>query len=214
MDGIETKSGRKVQRPAQFNPVEQTPTRKRRATSKRFYDSRICQVCQRGQSPATNMIVFCDGCNTPYHQLCHDPPIDNLVVTVVEAQWLCNLCDVRRVDKSVQTGESGESINDEDVSSIISCDISIHESLALNSNQLANLTEENLSSFTAVVVPRRLAILLRKEDSFSTFLPSKYQGTCCENQEFHVRYQFSNLKNTNYAFNTYHAEYINRCVGL
>lgn len=119
MDGVETKSGRKVQRPVQFNPVEQTPSRKRRATSKRFYDSRICQICQRGQSPAANMIVFCDGCNTPYHQLCHDPPIDNLVVTVVEAQWLCNLCDVKRVDRNVQTGLCGENISEEDVSPIL-----------------------------------------------------------------------------------------------
>ncbi len=39
-----------------------------------------------------NMIVFCDGCNTPYHQYCHDPPIEDEVVKVEEKEWLCVEC--------------------------------------------------------------------------------------------------------------------------
>ena len=52
----------------------------------------MCRVCQRGHSPQSNMIVFCDGCNTPYHQYCHDPPIGDEVVKVEEKEWFCSDC--------------------------------------------------------------------------------------------------------------------------
>lgn len=38
------------------------------------------------------MIVFCDGCNTPWHQHCHDPPIGSEVVQVQEKEWFCSAC--------------------------------------------------------------------------------------------------------------------------
>lgn len=52
------------------------------------------------------MIVFCDGCNTPYHQYCHDPPIADEVVKVEEKEWFCSECIAARRDGSM--GVSGE----------------------------------------------------------------------------------------------------------
>ncbi|KAL5358009.1 hypothetical protein BJX96DRAFT_145760 [Aspergillus floccosus] len=48
--------------------------------------------CQRGHSPLSNAIVFCDECNRAWHQLCHDPPIAAEVVTVQEKEWHCREC--------------------------------------------------------------------------------------------------------------------------
>jgi hypothetical protein len=49
--------------------------------------------------------VFCDVCNTAYHQYCHDPPIDNEYVTVLEKEWLCGPCE--RSKKNVVAGTEG-----------------------------------------------------------------------------------------------------------
>lgn len=38
------------------------------------------------------MIVFCDGCNSGYHQYCHHPPIEREVVQVAEKEWFCAAC--------------------------------------------------------------------------------------------------------------------------
>ena len=113
MDGVKTKSGRKVQRPTHFDPATKTPTR-RRGPYRRFHDSRICKICQRGHSPQSNMIVFCDGCNTPYHQLCHDPPIDDLLIAVPDAEWYCKECSKKTVGQSLITGMSGQTLTDEE----------------------------------------------------------------------------------------------------
>ncbi|KAI9884037.1 MAG: transcription factor TFIIIB subunit brf1 [Watsoniomyces obsoletus] len=86
-----TKSGRRVHRPMQFDPATKTPTR-RRGPYRRMAEATVCRTCQRGHSVPHNMIVFCDGCNTPYHQYCHDPPIDDEVVRVEEKEWLCMEC--------------------------------------------------------------------------------------------------------------------------
>lgn len=43
------------------------------------------------------MIVFCDGCNTPYHRFCHHPPIDQSVIDEVDKEWYCKLCEKERV---------------------------------------------------------------------------------------------------------------------
>lgn len=113
MEGIKTKSGRKVHRPTQFDPAAKTPTR-RRGPYRRFHDSRICRICQRGHSPQSNMIVFCDGCNTPYHQLCHDPPIDDLVIAVADAEWFCKECSSKRTDRPLVIGMSGATLTEEE----------------------------------------------------------------------------------------------------
>lgn len=60
------------------------------------------------------MIVFCDGCNTPYHQLCHDPPIDDLVVAIESAEWFCHLCDKMRQQRPLTMGMSGQELTQEE----------------------------------------------------------------------------------------------------
>ena len=94
-----TKSGRSVQKPTSFVPPPPSPTTttKRKRQYRRNPESAVCRVCLRGTSPATNMIVFCDGCNTPYHQYCHHPPIDQAVVNEVDKEWYCKQCERERV---------------------------------------------------------------------------------------------------------------------
>lgn len=71
----------------------------------------VCKICQRGNSPKSNQIVFCDDCNTPYHQLCHVPHIDRIVVDVADAQWFCKDCQPRRRELPLETGMSGEGLS-------------------------------------------------------------------------------------------------------
>jgi hypothetical protein len=113
MEGVKTKSGRKVHRPAPFNPAQKAPSR-RRGPYRRNYDARICKVCQRGHSPQSNMIVFCDGCNVPFHQLCHDPPIDDLVIAVESAEWYCAGCSKLREQKPLSMGLTGSTLTEEE----------------------------------------------------------------------------------------------------
>ena len=54
----------------------------------------VCLSCGRGHSPLTNAIVFCDGCNRPWHQYCHVPPIKAFVTEIAEMEWLCTNCSV------------------------------------------------------------------------------------------------------------------------
>lgn len=111
----QTKSGRQVNRPSLYVPPSASPTvakdssnsleasdttqrqaaavRKRKRVYRKPKDGIVnCIHCQRGHSPQSNAIVFCDECNGPWHQLCHDPPIDSQVVTVKERQWVCREC--------------------------------------------------------------------------------------------------------------------------
>ncbi|KAF2687210.1 hypothetical protein K458DRAFT_296867 [Lentithecium fluviatile CBS 122367] len=88
-----TKSGRNVNRPVTFVPTIPEPTTsvKRRRSTKTILAAQ-CKICHRGTDPSNNRIVFCDVCTTAYHQYCHDPPIDNEVVNVLEKEWLCGPC--------------------------------------------------------------------------------------------------------------------------
>ncbi|USP73732.1 sphingoid long-chain base transporter rsb1 [Curvularia clavata] len=88
-----TKSGRSVNKPVAFVPVIPEPTQgvKRRKSTKTLLAAK-CKTCHRETDPANNRIVFCDACSTAYHQYCHDPPIDNEVVTVLEKEFLCTPC--------------------------------------------------------------------------------------------------------------------------
>lgn len=94
-----TKSGRSVQKPTSFVPPPLSPTNpnKRKRPYRRNPESAVCKVCLRGTSPASNMIVFCDGCNTPYHRYCHHPPIDQAVVDEFDKEWYCKQCEKERV---------------------------------------------------------------------------------------------------------------------
>ncbi|MCJ1396923.1 hypothetical protein MMC11_000115 [Xylographa trunciseda] len=59
----------------------------------------LCKNCSRGHSPSSNVIVFCDGCNTPWHQYCHNPPIKGEIVQIEETEWFCADCMVSRKEK-------------------------------------------------------------------------------------------------------------------
>ena len=64
----------------------------------------LCKNCGRGHSPLRNVIVFCDGCNTPWHQYCHDPPIKGEVVQIEETEWFCADCAILREEKQWLNG--------------------------------------------------------------------------------------------------------------
>ncbi|KIW08140.1 hypothetical protein, variant [Verruconis gallopava] len=90
-----TKSGRFVNKPSQYVPVIPEPAshpNKKKRPYRRNIDAAVCKMCHRPTSPTNNQIVFCDGCSTPYHQYCHDPPIENEVVEVQEKEWFCVEC--------------------------------------------------------------------------------------------------------------------------
>ncbi|KAI1638623.1 hypothetical protein F4809DRAFT_238926 [Biscogniauxia mediterranea] len=89
-----TKSGRQVQKPAQYNPSQQS--QKRRNYGKRTAEQALCKVCTRGLSPTNNQIVFCDGCNFCWHQLCHEPYIDDEYVSNESRSWFCTRCLAKR----------------------------------------------------------------------------------------------------------------------
>ena len=59
----------------------------------------VCKNCGRGHSPSSNVIVFCDGCNTPWHQHCHDPPIKGEIVQIEEKEWFCADCSISREEE-------------------------------------------------------------------------------------------------------------------
>jgi hypothetical protein len=98
-----TKSGRSVNKPVSFVPMlpEPSQTVKRRKSAKTLLAAK-CKTCHRDVDPSNNRIVFCDACSTAYHQYCHDPPIDNDVVTVLEKEWLCGSC--QRAKENVVVG--------------------------------------------------------------------------------------------------------------
>ncbi|KAL8645474.1 MAG: hypothetical protein Q9210_006686, partial [Variospora velana] len=68
-------------------------------------EASVCKNCGRGHSPASNMIVFCDGCNEPWHQHCHDPPIPRDVIRVEEREWFCADCLVLRDERAHVEGK-------------------------------------------------------------------------------------------------------------
>ncbi|KAI1467729.1 uncharacterized protein F4812DRAFT_407080 [Daldinia caldariorum] len=95
-----TKSGRQVQKPAQYNPSQQSArdatTQKRKNYGKRTAEQALCKVCTRGLSVPANQIVFCDGCNLCWHQMCHDPYIDDEFVSNESRSWFCGRCMAKR----------------------------------------------------------------------------------------------------------------------
>jgi hypothetical protein len=87
-----TSSGRAVNKPAQFTPAVSDTPPKKRAPSKKISENALCKRCGRGHSPASNMIVFCDGCNLGWHQMCHDPAVSDEAVKDESAPWFCADC--------------------------------------------------------------------------------------------------------------------------
>lgn len=107
-----TQSGRKVVRPSQFVP-EAPPksTQKGKGTGKGVKGKKgkakdeMCMRCGRGHSPKTNMIVFCDGCDRGWHQMCHDPMIRDEVVKEEGTEWFCSGCTEKREKKEKEKAE-------------------------------------------------------------------------------------------------------------
>ncbi|KAG0649930.1 PHD finger domain-containing phf1, partial [Hyphodiscus hymeniophilus] len=94
-----TSSGRAVNKPAQFIPAVSDTPPKKRGPSKKSVENALCKRCGRGHSPASNMIVFCDGCNLGWHQMCHDPSISDEAVKDESAAWFCADCTEKRERK-------------------------------------------------------------------------------------------------------------------
>jgi hypothetical protein len=145
----QTKSGRAVNKPTAYVPIIPEPSKetKKRRPYRRNPEAAVCKTCQRGHSPNTNQIVFCDGCGTPYHQYCHDPPIENDVVSVEEKQWLCHTCTKSRENTAVPNAEglvSGESLTTQEVS-YVSCE-QLKDANELNRNERASHLSHNLAS--------------------------------------------------------------------
>lgn len=83
-----------------------TTTRKPRPTKRRkLGETAVCINCGRGHSPTSNQIVFCDGCNTPWHQYCHNRPITPSVILIEEKEWMCSGCSTAREEKSHIAGK-------------------------------------------------------------------------------------------------------------
>ncbi|KAM3421841.1 SWM histone demethylase complex subunit phf1 [Cercospora zeina] len=95
----ETRSGRSIQKPTSFVPPPPSPTTNKRKRSYNYRNPQaaVCKVCLRGTSPTSNPVVFCDGCNAPYHRWCHKPPIEQAVIDKEDAEWYCQKCAVARV---------------------------------------------------------------------------------------------------------------------
>lgn len=98
-----TKSGRSITKPTQFMPNTKldspsTTPRKSKKAIRRTSESAVCMKCLRGSSTASNMIVFCDGCNSPWHQYCHEPPIEREVIEIADAEWFCGSCEAEKED--------------------------------------------------------------------------------------------------------------------
>ncbi|CAG8444393.1 12679_t:CDS:2 [Funneliformis mosseae] len=62
-------------------------------------DDVVCILCHDGSSPKHNRIVLCDKCDTPYHQQCHKPSVEDRVVEIPDAEWMCSKCDDLRERK-------------------------------------------------------------------------------------------------------------------
>ncbi|KAJ5585177.1 uncharacterized protein N7459_004977 [Penicillium hispanicum] len=91
-DSRVSRAGRVIKPPIAYTPAPTAAAAKRKPATRKKDTNIVCVRCQRGNSPNTNVIVFCDGCNATWHQKCHDPPIDDEVVKVMEAEWHCHKC--------------------------------------------------------------------------------------------------------------------------
>ncbi|KAJ5723130.1 hypothetical protein N7488_001165 [Penicillium malachiteum] len=94
VDARTSRSGRALKAPKVYAPDPTASATGKRPTRKKAII--VCVKCHRGNSPNTNMIVFCDGCDATWHQRCHDPPIGDQVVLEKDSTWLCRSCSPAR----------------------------------------------------------------------------------------------------------------------
>ena len=87
-------------------PVPEAPsTTKKPKKRRKPGEAAVCINCGRGHSPNTNMIVFCDGCSTPWHQYCHDRPITPSFIQIEEKEWNCAECTTMQQEKMHLSGK-------------------------------------------------------------------------------------------------------------
>ncbi|KAK9458149.1 hypothetical protein V1511DRAFT_491873 [Dipodascopsis uninucleata] len=170
-EGMKTKSGRKVHKPQTFDAIDVLPDNKRRSLRQRR-DLQTCRICLRGHSPDSNLIVFCDGCNDPYHQLCHDPPIDRVFIQIAEAQWFCAQCQSKMSERPLQTGLSGQNLSETEkrtyllslpvkqlVELILMCERE-HPDLKIYSPNIKNPIKASTSSDSSQLLPKQKKVVL------------------------------------------------------
>ncbi|KAJ5944795.1 hypothetical protein N7516_004963 [Penicillium verrucosum] len=93
-----TRSGRRITQPATREvelvatkePPVKTAAKKRKRLNRQV--NIVCTGCYRGHSPSNNLIVLCDTCDAPWHQICHKPNIGNEVIEISEMNWFCIKC--------------------------------------------------------------------------------------------------------------------------
>ena len=100
--GLSSKSSQAAPRA----PVFESPsTAKKARKRKKIGEAAVCINCGRGHSPNSNLIVFCDGCSTPWHQYCHDRPITPSFIQIEEKEWNCAECTAAREEMMHLTGK-------------------------------------------------------------------------------------------------------------
>ena len=98
--------GNKTPQTATRAPVPEPPSTARKTKKRRKPgEAAVCINCGRGHSPYSNMIVFCDGCSTPWHQYCHDRPITPSFIQIEEKEWNCAECTVVQEEKMHLAGK-------------------------------------------------------------------------------------------------------------
>lgn len=102
-----SRTGRVVKPPTSFAPAPAAAAGKRKPGFRKKEANIVCVHCGRGNSPGSNQIVFCDGCNTTWHQKCSDPPIPDEVIEVRDKEWFCTKCKpVRRPSTKAQSSQA------------------------------------------------------------------------------------------------------------
>lgn len=172
----QSRSGRRIFKASTFTPViidlegpaedkaltrggNLTSTESRRKGNKRRRkpgDASVCKNCGRGHSPVGNMIVFCDGCNTPWHQYCHDQPIGVDVVRIEEKEWFCADCEVLREERSHVEGNV--SAEDMTIMEVLSCHFPSVTRCRICSLRLSSDLSFNHNRNVAIYKPSRLHI--------------------------------------------------------
>ncbi|CAB4400520.1 unnamed protein product [Rhizophagus irregularis] len=76
-------------------------------------DNIVCTICCDGTSAKQNWIVFCDKCDAPYHQLCHKPKIEDIVVQDSQTEWICAKCKISpRSNKRIKVDNKSPEIQE------------------------------------------------------------------------------------------------------
>lgn len=132
----------------------------------------LCKNCDRGHSPSSNVIVFCDGCNTPWHQYCHDPPIKGEIVQIEEKEWFCADCMViRENDGRLEGRVSGDGLSLTEV-----CIIWItpfYSTSSVTKTMLTTFTEATISPNTFSREPHLTAAACLHHSPFSAHIHTR-----------------------------------------